>query len=181
MSIILSYIGKLWNKILQYYDEHEQRTVLVWQNGSPTETFYCCDISSYSLIPHLQVIISRISLILSANAKETYRKEITATDESVDIKEDPSPNTAFEIKQMGIKWRSFLPQSYTKFCFSHHTFCIQSAKLSLGKQDASQMEEIKLPSCVSETEITRYWEGSRESPLVSRDKQITLLPFCKSM
>ena len=43
------------------------------------------------------------------------------------------------------------------------------------------MEEIKLPSCVSETEITRYWEGSRESPLVSRDKQITLLPFCKLM
>ena len=104
MSIILSYMGKLWNKILdQFNDEHEQRAVLVWQNGSPTETFYCCDTSSYSLVPHLQIIISRISLILSANAKETYRKEITATDESVDIKEDPSPNIAFEIKQMGIK------------------------------------------------------------------------------
>ena len=37
------------------------------------------------------------------------------------------------------------------------------------------MEEIQLPSCDLETDIARYRKGSRESPLVSRDKQITLL------
>ena len=37
----------------------------------------------------------------------------------------------FEIKLVWIKWRSFLPQNYPQFSFSHHTLCIQSVKLSL--------------------------------------------------